>query len=319
MEDRITAQDLSQHECFANQAKRAGFFAVFDGHSGHEAAEYLSDHLLNYVLTSPELLEAPEAALQKAVAQAEEEIVAKFAERCCNAGSTLLALLMLDDKLYIANVGDCRAVVGRGAEPTQVTRDHKPLCAQEKERIAQADPMAVITSDGYMYGELAVARGIGSQHLKLDPSKRAFTFEPEMHTVHLAREDDFVVLATDGLWDKVSNKEAVVTARKSLASSRDPEACARALVDRAQRQQSSDNISVVVLCLHNRAISLPKTNSRLFLGAGSRRQLSGTDSPRPGTPCSSIGQQSVSVTPRSNTPVEPSSTTAEPAGAVAEL
>jgi protein phosphatase 2C family protein 2/3 len=301
MEDRIAAEDLTQHARFVGRCRRAGFFAVFDGHSGYEAAEYLSQHLLEYVLGSPKLVSDPEAALQRAVEQAEDEIVARFAETCCRAGSTLLAVLMVDDQLYIANVGDCRAVMARGTDSTQLTRDHKPQCEEEARRIAEADPDAHITADGYIYGELAVARGIGSQHLKLDPSKRAFTFQPEMHTVRVAKEDDFVVLASDGLWDKVGNSEAVTTARRSLASSRSAETCARALVDRAQRQRSSDNISVVVLCLHDRAISLPKTNSRLF----SRRQLAGdgSDSPRCNTP-NSLGQLSVGTTPRSNTPVE---------------
>jgi protein phosphatase 2C family protein 2/3 len=278
MEDRVLAQDLSQHPRFVHRHRRAGFFAVFDGHSGHEAAEYLSNNLLNFLLTSPDLLEDPKGALQRAVERAEQEIVAQFSESCCNAGSTLLALLLLDDKMVIANVGDCRAVLAAGAESRQLTRDHKPGCQQEQERIAQVDPEAVITADGYLYGELAVARGIGSQHLKLDPSKRGFTFEPEMHTVQLAQGDDFVVLATDGLWDKVTNKEVVGTARRSLAGNRDPGVCARALVDRAQRMQSHDNISVVILCLHARSIILTQTNSRLML---SRKKLGGAESSAP--------------------------------------
>jgi serine/threonine protein phosphatase PrpC len=55
----------------------------------------------------------------------------------------------------------------------------------------------------YRYGELAVARAIGSAHIKRDPSKRALIPTPEVHSVQLQQEDDFVVLATDGLWDKV--------------------------------------------------------------------------------------------------------------------
>jgi serine/threonine protein phosphatase PrpC len=48
-----------------------------------------------------------------------------------------------------------------------------------------------------------VARAIGSAHIKRDPSKRALVPTPEVHSVQLQPEDDFVVLATDGLWDKV--------------------------------------------------------------------------------------------------------------------
>jgi serine/threonine protein phosphatase PrpC len=151
MEDRISCRNLTQEPAFAG-CRRAGFFAVFDGHAGHEAAEYLEEHLLSYVLASgPEQLQAdPLAALQASVLQAEREILAKFLPARCNAGSTLLALLLVDDKLHIANVGDSRAVMGRGTEAQQLTRDHKPACSLEQQRITETDPKADISNDGYM-------------------------------------------------------------------------------------------------------------------------------------------------------------------------
>jgi serine/threonine protein phosphatase PrpC len=139
----------------------------------------------------------------------------------------------------------------------------------------------VVTSDGYLYGELAVARAIGSQHLKLDPTKRAFTHMPDIHTVILSKDDDILLLATDGLWDKVDNSEAVAAARRCMARDGDAGAAARALVDRAVRQSSTDNISVVVVRLHDRGISLPHTNSMLFRRP---QEPSSSASSRPATP-----------------------------------
>jgi serine/threonine protein phosphatase PrpC len=283
--------------------RRAGFFAVFDGHAGYEAAEYLQSHLLMHLLTSEQHRQVqadPLKALGAAVNLAEQEILVKFQANCCKAGSTLLALLLVDDKLYIANVGDSRAVLGRGTEAQQLTRDHKPACLQEQQRIEKDDPAADISCDGYMYGELGVARAIGSQHLKRDPSKRALIPTPDLISVQLRQEDDFVVLATDGLWDKVDNSEAVQVMRRSLATSRDAHTAARALVDRAQRLSSHDNISVVTVVLHGRQICMPKSNSMLF-----KRQalsgLAGIDSPRCSTPCSGASTPAA-ATPRSHTP-----------------
>jgi serine/threonine protein phosphatase PrpC len=257
------------------------------------------------------LAAAPGAALGAAVERAESEILRLFSAAACNAGSTLLAALLLDDKLHVANVGDSRAVLARGADAIQITTDHKPCDEAEAARIAREHGLAsptwtdasggdaddvssgggggpeaplppaaaaavaaggsVVSSDGYLYGELAVARAIGSQHLKRDPTKRAFTHHPDIHSVQLAREDDMLLLATDGLWDKVDNSEAVTAARRCLAREKDAGACARVLADRAVRHESLDNISVVVVCLHDRGVSLPKTNSMLFrrLQAGS--------------------------------------------------
>lgn len=62
----------------------------------------------------------------------------------------------------------------------QLTDDHKPISATEQARMAAADPGVIITPDGYVYGELAVARALGSHHLKSDPSKAAFTHTPDM-------------------------------------------------------------------------------------------------------------------------------------------
>ncbi|WIA11275.1 hypothetical protein OEZ85_011399 [Tetradesmus obliquus] len=307
MEDRIACRNLTQEPAFTG-CKRAGFFAVFDGHAGHEAAEYLEEHLLSYVLASaPEqLLADPLAVLQASVLQAEREILAKFLPARCNAGSTLLALLLVDDKLHIANVGDSRAVMGRGSEAQQLTRDHKPACSLEQRRITEADPQADISTDGYMYGELAVARAIGSAHIKRDPSKRALIPTPEVHSVQLQAEDDFVVLATDGLWDKVDNSEVIQVARRTLAGSRrDPQgpaaAASRALVDRALRRSSSDNISVIMLLLHSRPITLPKSNSMLFKRS-TLQGLGGADSPRCSTPCSGVSTPVAAS--RSSTPVQ---------------
>ncbi len=208
MEDRTQMVDLSAHEAFVREGvrrvRRAGFFAVYDGHAGAEASEYLQSHLLSHVLAAPQLLEAPGTALAAAVEAAEREIVQQFAVARCNAGSTLLAVLLLDKELHVAHVGDCRAVLARGTEATPLTSDHKPQSEAERARIEAADPGAWISGDGYLYDELAVSRAVGSQHLKLDPSKRALTHVPEVLSRVLEKEDDFLVLATDGLWDKVS-------------------------------------------------------------------------------------------------------------------
>jgi serine/threonine protein phosphatase PrpC len=71
--------------------------------------------------------------------------------------------------------------------------------------LLQDDPGADVSADGYMYGELAVARAIGSAAWKRDPSKRALIPTPDLVSIQLQPDDDFVLLATDGLWDKVDN------------------------------------------------------------------------------------------------------------------
>jgi serine/threonine protein phosphatase PrpC len=266
MEDRELAINLTGHSAFGF-AKSAVLCAVFDGHGGDETAQYLATHMVEHIVSqgAAALQKEPDSALARAIGCAEHEVQSTWVPGAGHAsGSTLCLCLLVDDKLHIAHVGDSRAVLAKGGKAVPLTADHKPSSPAEAERIRAADPGATITADGYLYGELGVSRGLGSAHLKADPSKRAYVATAEITSVQLGSGDDFVVLATDGLWDQVGPQDAVATARRSLAEHNDAAAAAEALVERAQKLGADDNISVVVLLLHGRGIVLPKSNSRLF-------------------------------------------------------
>lgn len=121
--------------------------------------------------------------------------------------------------------------------------------------------------------------------------------------------------------------QVVAATRRALSRARDPENAARALVERAQRMESTDNITVVTLLLHGRAIAMPKSNSMLFkrsaaLSSAIAAATAGADSPPGGcsTPCSGASTPASGATPRSCTPsrgMSLISTGSAPAGAVA--
>jgi protein phosphatase 1L len=264
MEDRTKVADLTQHAAFSH-CQRAGFFAVFDGHAGEQVAEHLSSYLLSYFLEDPTNALDPLDALRSAVLHCEADVL----ERGMVAGSTALVAVLMDSDLYVANVGDSRAVLSRRSQPKpdQLTTDHKPLESGERQRLEQAG--ANISCDGYICGEIAVARALGSPHLKKNPRYRDFVIcEPELKHVHLAEDDDFLILATDGLWDAMTNEQVVNRAKNQLGSCRDPLVCAEHLVDTSVRMKqntgTADNVSVVVVLLHDRPFTLRKGNSMLF-------------------------------------------------------
>lgn len=266
MEDRVLTVDLTGHPTFSF-TQRAGLIAVFDGHGGHQTAQYLAANLLPLIVSEGQaaLRAQPVRALQTAISRAENDLVSAWSPGSGHAsGSTLCLALLLGDTLHVAHVGDSGAVLAQGTKAVSLTSEHKPTHPAETDRILATDPSVHVTKDGYLYGELGVSRGLGSAHIKLDPTKRAFVATPEITRLQLSPTDDFLVLATDGLWDKVKPQEAVTAARKSLAESKDPTVAAQALVERAQKFGSQDNISVVVALLHDRGIVLPKNNSRLF-------------------------------------------------------
>lgn len=72
---------------------------------------------------------------------------------------------------------------------------------------------------------------------------------PDVTEIALKEEDEFIILASDGLWDVMSSKAAVEFARKDLQKGRSLQSVADRLADIAIRRYSEDNIAVVVIDL----------------------------------------------------------------------
>jgi serine/threonine protein phosphatase PrpC len=186
--------------------------------------------------------------------------------------------------LIVANIGDSRAILSRDQEAVLLTRDQKPNDPIEHARIVAAgghvtfhsllssdyfdDHASVIVDedeDGQQHlsssgipgifrvnGNLALARAIGDR-----AERPAISAEPEISTTLLhPRLDEFVVIATDGLWDVMSSSHVVAYIHALLEQNHDDndsyatrDEIAHLLVEEALRRGSSDNISVVIIWL----------------------------------------------------------------------
>ena len=113
-------------------------------------------------------------------------------------------------QLVVSGAGDCRAVLSRGGKAEALTDDHRASRRDERDRIEALRGGLVLNCRGTwrVQGTLAVTRGIGDKHLK--PWVVA---EPETATVDVDERCELLILASDGLWDKVGNQEAVDAAR----------------------------------------------------------------------------------------------------------
>ena len=117
-----------------------------------------------------------------------------------------------------------------------------------------------ICPDGYLNGHLAVLRALGDHHytdLKAPTGpdgamEGPLTAEPEV-TVHtISAEDEFILLACDGLWDVFTSQRAVEIARQKLRSHNDPQLCSQQLVCLTDQQAMfSNNMPAVSLSIHN--------------------------------------------------------------------
>ncbi|KDP40737.1 hypothetical protein JCGZ_24736 [Jatropha curcas] len=268
------------------------FFGVYDGHGGAQVANYcrdrihwaLADEIGNVKNDSSGVsMEANqqvqwEKAFTSCFLKVDDEIGGKGTKGTIEGhgdasdptfeplapetvGSTAVVALVCSSHIIVANCGDSRAVLYRGKESMALSIDHKPNREDEYARI-EASGGKVIQWNGHrVFGVLAMSRSIGDRYLKpwIIP-------EPEVMFVPRAREDECLILASDGLWDVMTNDEVCEVARKrillwhkkngftSLAergNGIDPasQAAADYLSMLALQKGSKDNISVIVVDL----------------------------------------------------------------------
>lgn len=186
--------------------------------------------------------------------------------QCDAVGSTAVVAVVTPDKIVVSNCGDSRAVLCRNGVAIPLSSDHKPDRPDELERIEEAGGRVIYWDGARVLGVLAMSRAIGDNYLKpyVIP-------EPEVTVTERTAEDECLILASDGLWDVVSNDVACSVARMCLRSQDIPspprspgselnvargessdKACSDAsilLTKLALARRSTDNVSVVVVDL----------------------------------------------------------------------
>lgn len=141
--------------------------------------------------------------------------------------------------LYTANVGDARAVLSRGGKAVRLTYDHKGSDAQEAKRITDAGGFVM---NHRVNGVLAVTRSLGDASMKEFVVGAPYTTE----TV-LDDDDEFLIVACDGLWDVCEDQDAVDLIR----TLQDPQEASKRLLDHALSNYSTDNLSIMVIRFYN--------------------------------------------------------------------
>jgi len=136
-----------------------------------------------------------------------------------HAGCASICAVIIGSTLTVANAGDCRAILCRKGGITEaMSYDHKPQNDVEKKRIDESG--GFVNQFGRVNGNLNLSRSIGDLKYKqvrgLEPSAQMITAEPDIKQVTLDPEDEFVILACDGIWDCLTNEEAVQYVRERI-------------------------------------------------------------------------------------------------------
>uniref|UniRef100_A0A5B6YJN9 PPM-type phosphatase domain-containing protein n=1 Tax=Davidia involucrata TaxID=16924 RepID=A0A5B6YJN9_DAVIN len=154
--------------------------------------------------------------------------------------------------LLVANAGDCRAVLSRRGVAVEMSNDHRPCCNNERMRI---ESLGGFIDDGYLNGQLGVTRALGNWHIKglKEVGERGgpLSAEPELKLMSLTKEDEFLIIGSDGIWDLFSSQNAVDFARKKLQEHNDVKLCSKEIVVEAIKRGAIDNLTVVMVCFHS--------------------------------------------------------------------
>lgn len=277
MEDRHTV--IASYSPSADGISRS-FAAVYDGHNGARAAEHCSSRLHVVLASNPAMgtctgSSAADKAEQQRMGAAfcstfhalDKEILHKSRHSKGRDGCTGLVLLRVGEVVYTAHCGDSRAVLSRAGKAVRITQDHKPDTPGEASRIRQAGGRTHFTNcwrviiepkDGQLGSGLAVSRSFGDLDFK-EPL-RLVECEPEVGCWPLLETDCFIILASDGLWDVMSDLQAVDCVQKVLKTSftaksgrqysdQDAKRAADSLVSSAVKQGTLDNVTAVVCLL----------------------------------------------------------------------
>jgi protein phosphatase 1L len=203
----------------------AAVLAVYDGHGGERVSHYLMSSLSAHVLADEHLETDPEGALRRACASCDERSVLDSPgvnpsappgfgrPRGPGAGSTAVIALLLPPRMFVANVGDSRAIAADAAgEIFFQSVDQRPSLPEERARVLElGGTVRVVAGVARAAGVLAVSRAFGNAGLK-----QFVRADPEVTEVDLSRLDT-CILCSDGLTDVVDAAKAMETARGDAA------------------------------------------------------------------------------------------------------
>jgi protein phosphatase 1B len=243
------------------------FFAVFDGHAGSKAAMHSAENLMQTFLDTEEFQKLTEELKQsdgKITEKAKQyikegmrtgflkldEAMSSFtSDEKERSGTTAICAILTPEHMFVANLGDSRGVVSRTTDDIFSTEDHKPYNEKERERILKAGGSVMIQR---VNGSLAVSRALGDFDYKkvpgLCPTEQLVSPEPDIYILDRKKdEDEFFVLACDGIYDVLENDQLCELVRSRLQATDDLKQATNQVLDVCLSMGSRDNMTMILV------------------------------------------------------------------------
>lgn len=225
-------------------------FSVFDGHCGSKCAQLCSSNMLHWLTQTESYARGDyDKALSEAFVKGDSALRSTLGED--ESGCTAVVALIVKKRLFIASAGDSRALLCKGGKAIALTVDHKPTLPAEKARIEKAGGFV---AQNRVNGVLALSRALGDFPLKSDalpPHLQAVSCVPDVSSYDIGADDEFLVLACDGLFEKKTDDEVVSCIRSSIVEGNDPSVACETLssecLGTAVNAKGSDNMTVITI------------------------------------------------------------------------
>ncbi|CAM9213865.1 unnamed protein product, partial [Chrysoparadoxa australica] len=210
------------------------FYGVFDGHRGSKAAKYASRALHTNLEILLDRATRGGMTMEEAVTQSfikTHEDFLKLDEGTSEAaggdesGTTATVVLVYPDELVVANVGDSRAVLccsdqEEGSGAVALTVDHTPYIPAERARVEAVGGEVTMNGVLRVEGQLAVTRSLGNRPFTETGLLSSIPDVSIMRSLNAQPSNvpamQFLIIASDGLWDVMTNDEAVARVQKHL-------------------------------------------------------------------------------------------------------
>jgi serine/threonine protein phosphatase PrpC len=243
---------------------------MFDGHGGSECSAFVAANLQKKIEEIlPEYLEkyaeeGEDVAIYNALKIAFADLADEYKRLClsgkekfeedyssyllfCNgqeAGTTACIAMFYNDHLWIANVGDSRAVICQNGRATTLSQDAEPKIERFKRGVEKRGAHV----EGNRVDSVATARAIGDFKITgINPRPKIVDLNlNELQKILNKEGDPFLVIACDGLWDVASSEQVAETMAELEGTPADK---AEFLIKKAYASGSKDNISAIVIDL----------------------------------------------------------------------
>lgn len=237
-------------------------FGVFDGHGGDQVAKYIKKNFASFLFEKLKKLDINDIKnlnsnldkiIKKAYLEFDKDLYYKLKNN--RPGSTAIVALIVNDNIFLINLGDSRGLIIKNKKIIKNTIDHKPDDKNEKKRIEKANGFIEYTRGTWRVdGKLAVSRAIGDFSLKLKNKKyddKTPHVSPipkvykKVNMLNNKTDEYYMVLACDGVWDELSNEQVLNIINKN--KSKTEKQLADKIVNTALQKGSSDNVTAMVI------------------------------------------------------------------------